>query len=185
MRFLPLFFLLIVAACQPTKGTTERNVDAFKAVDPFIGTAGHGHTFPGATTPFGMVQLSPDNGTEGWDWCSGYNYIDSNIVGFSHTHMSGTGIGDLYDISFMPSQNASNDTSLATTFDHRNEASKPGYYKVKMDNGVTAELTSSPHVGFHQYTFDSGAKPTVGLDLGFSINWDDQPIPKFDCCQIL
>ena len=72
-------------------------------VDPFIGTAAHGHVFPGATTPFGMVQLSPDNGTSGWDWCSGYNYSDSLIAGFSHTHLSGTGIGDLCDILFLPS----------------------------------------------------------------------------------
>src|SRR6266540_1925793 len=71
-----------------------------KYVDPFIGTGGHGHTYPGATVPFGMVQLSPDNGTQGWDWCSGYHYSDSIVAGFSHLHLSGTGIGDLADISF-------------------------------------------------------------------------------------
>jgi putative alpha-1,2-mannosidase len=73
-----------------------------KYVDPFIGTGGHGHTYPGATVPFGMIQLSPDNGTQGWDWCSGYHYSDSMIAGFSHTHLTGTGIGDWCDISVMP-----------------------------------------------------------------------------------
>src|SRR6187431_2069595 len=81
-----------------------------KYVDPFIGTGGHGHTYPGATVPFGMVQLSPDNGSEGWDWCSGYNYVDSTIAGFSHMHLSGTGCGDWADISVMPNTSHIDDT---------------------------------------------------------------------------
>jgi putative alpha-1,2-mannosidase len=94
-----------------------------KYVDPFIGTGGHGHTYPGATVPFGMVQLSPDNGTQGWDWCSGYHYTDSMIAGFSHTHLSGTGIGDLCDISVMPSIGLVNDTIklYQEKFSHKNE----------------------------------------------------------------
>jgi len=85
--------------------------DPNRYVDPFIGTANHGHTFPGAVVPLGMVQLSPDNGTSGWDWCSGYNYADSTIIGFSHTHLSGTGIGDLCDILFMPAELSVNSIS--------------------------------------------------------------------------
>src|SRR4026208_1153454 len=92
-------------------------------VDPFSGTGGHGHTYPGATVPFGMVQLSPDNGTQGWDWCSGYHYSDSMIAGFSHTHLSGTGIGDWCDISVMPALDLVHDTtsSYREKFSHNNE----------------------------------------------------------------
>src|SRR5210317_940716 len=91
------FALIFLGSCQLNSGD-----DYTSWVDPFIGTANHGHTFPGACQPFGMVQLSPDNGVSGWDWCSGYNYIDSTLVGFSHKHLSGTGIGDLADILFLP-----------------------------------------------------------------------------------
>src|SRR6186713_336930 len=107
-----------------------------KYVDPFIGTGGHGHTYPGATVPFGMVQLSPDNGTQGWDWCSGYHYSDSMIAGFSHTHLSGTGIGDWCDISVMPSNGLINDTfSLyREKFSNTNEKATPGFYEVTFNN---------------------------------------------------
>jgi len=118
----------------------EGDVTAF--VDPFIGTAAHGHVFPGATTPFGMVQLSPDNGTSGWDWCSGYHWSDSLIAGFSHTHLSGTGIGDLCDILFLPSMNEfslslpDSTASLAklnrSWFSHEAEQARPGYYAVAL-----------------------------------------------------
>ena len=96
-------FLIAVALLAAVSCSLSRQDDLTILVDPFIGTAAHGHVFPGATTPFGMVQLSPDNGTSGWDWCSGYNYSDTVIAGFSHTHLSGTGIGDLCDILFLPS----------------------------------------------------------------------------------
>src|ERR1700712_153805 len=103
-----------------------------KYADPFIGTGGHGHTYPGACVPFGMVQLSPDNGSQGWDWCSGYNYADSLIAGFSHTHLSGTGIGDWCDISVMPALGLISDTFRLYTekFSHKNEKAIPGYYEV-------------------------------------------------------
>src|SRR5580704_6351688 len=92
-----------------------------KYADPFVGTGGHGHTYPGATVPFGMVQLSPDNGTEGWDWCSGYNYGDSTIAGFSHMHLSGTGCGDWCDISVMPNNGLIDDTAnyFKVKFSHK------------------------------------------------------------------
>ena len=96
--WLPLVILVVTACSKPVEQTADETVEEIRYtqyVDPFIGTAAHGHTYPGATVPFGMVQLSPDNGTHGWDWVSGYNYADSVIVGFSHTHLSGTGIGDL------------------------------------------------------------------------------------------
>ncbi|MBS7563732.1 GH92 family glycosyl hydrolase [Mucilaginibacter sp. Bleaf8] len=143
-------------------------------VDPFIGTGGHGHTFPGATVPFGMVQLSPDNGRGGWDWCGGYYYGDSTITGFSHTHLSGTGIGDWYDISVMPQNELNTDTTDhgKTTFKHSSEKASPGYYHVQMDNGITADLTTTERCGLHAYTFPAKVAPVVKINLGFHINWD-------------
>ncbi len=157
-----------------------RDLTAF--VDPFIGTDGHGHLFPGATTPFGMVQLSPDNGTSGWDWCSGYHYSDSLIAGFSHTHLSGTGIGDLCDILFLPSMQPFSralpdpDASLARLnrvwFSHDAEQARPGYYAVALSSGVDVELTATPRCGIQRYTAVEEGTMHVLLDLGFAINWD-------------
>ena len=91
-----------MAGCKPSSNTDLENHNILSYVNPLIGTSGHGHTFPGAAYPFGMVQLSPDTGLDGWDWCSGYHYSDSSIIGFSHTHLSGTGRSDLMDIMLMP-----------------------------------------------------------------------------------
>ena len=143
-------------------------------VDPFIGTGGHGHTFPGATVPFGMVQLSPDNGRAGWDWCSGYHYSDSLIAGFSHMHLSGTGIGDWLDISVMPLTGPLDDTvkRVKIPFNHENERASPGYYAVTLDNGIKAELTATERCGYHRYTYPQGSEPTIRFDLAFHLNWD-------------
>ena len=144
-------------------------------VDPFIGTGGHGHTYPGATVPFGMVQLSPDNGSQGWDWCSGYNYSDATIAGFSHTHLSGTGCGDWTDISVMPHTSLIDDstTFFRVGFSHKNETAVPGYYGVQLDNGVKVDLTTTERCGFHRYTYPRGSKPVVRFQLSYSINWDN------------
>lgn len=143
-------------------------------VNPFIGTGGHGHTYPGATVPFGMVQLSPDNGTQGWDWCSGYNYSDSVIQGFSHTHLSGTGIGDLCDISVMPTVEIFPDTlPVKCWFNHSEEKASPGYYSVKLSNfDILAEFTATTHAGYHKYTFPASTNASISFDLGFALNWD-------------
>ncbi len=143
-------------------------------VNPFIGTGGHGHTYPGATLPFGMVQLSPDNGTQGWDWCSGYNYSDSMVQGFSHTHLSGTGIGDLCDISVLPMvDKEASAERIRSKYSHKQEAASPGYYAVQLkDFDIWAELTSSIRCGFHRYTFPESKLASIRLDLGFAINWD-------------
>lgn len=143
-------------------------------VNPFIGTSGHGHTFPGATLPFGMVQLSPDTGTSEWDWCSGYHWSDRSLLGFSHTHLSGTGCPDLGDILFAPLSGSLKlspgtkdhpETGYRSTFSHTNEQASPGYYKVKLDSGVQAELTATEHVGMHRYTFPAGAEQNLVVDL--------------------
>ena len=143
-------------------------------VDPFIGTGGHGHTYPGATVPFGMVQLSPDNGREGWDWSSGYHYSDSVIAGFSHMHLSGTGDGEWCDISVLPSSGRITDTGRfhLESFHHAQEEASPGYYSVTLDNGIRAELTATERCGFHQYLFPGDKEPVIRFDLGWHINED-------------
>ena len=149
-------------------------------VDPYIGSGGHGHVFVGASVPFGAVQLGPDNIFKGWDWCSGYNYADSLIIGFAHTHLSGTGIGDLADVLIMP-YTGDVKTSKGTESDHRSgygslyshasEVVKPGYYSVKLDDyNIRAELTASERVGFHQYHFPAGKKARVIIDLKEGVN---------------
>jgi predicted alpha-1,2-mannosidase len=147
-----------------------------KFVNPFIGTGGHGHTFPGATAPFGMVQLSPDTKIDDWDHCSGYHYSDSVILGFSHTHLSGTGIGDYGDIRFMPFTgmlktipgDASNpDNGYASRFSHINEKAQPGYYSVYLsDYDIIVELTATERTGLQKYTFEKNPDSVfILLDL--------------------
>ncbi len=155
-------------------------------VDPLIGSAKHGHVFVGANVPFGAVQLGPNNIFEGWDWCSGYNYASNTITGFAHTHLSGTGIGDLGDISIMPTtgavilnkgQKENPYIGYLSTFSHEKETAKAGYYSVWLDKyDIKAELTTTARVGFHQYTFKKGAEnPHLMLDLVDGIGWD-QPV---------
>src|SRR4026208_1714551 len=140
--------ILVVVLCVPAFSQQ----DLTRYVNPFIGTAGHGHTFPGAIVPFGMVQLSPDTRLTGWDGCSGYHYSDSVIYGFSHTHLSGTGISDYGDVLLMPTvgdvyfnalNNGSTEKGYASRFQHRNETASPGYYSVRLDDdNILVELTA-------------------------------------------
>jgi len=137
-------------------------------VDPFIGTGGHGHTFPGATVPFGMVQLSPDTRIDGsWDGCSGYHHSDTLIYGFSHTHLSGTGCSDWGDIMLMPTAEQSADKKkYASRFSHKNEKATAGFYSVKLDDdNIDVELTATTRAGFHKYTFNKTGNTNVILDL--------------------
>lgn len=138
-------------------------------VNPFIGTGGHGHTFPGATTPFGMVQLSPDTRIDGsWDGCSGYHYSDDVIYGFSHTHLNGTGVSDFGDIMLMPTMGEpSLDNKIySSKFSHDNEKASAGFYSVKLDkHNINARLTTSTRVGFHEYTFNESGQANIILDL--------------------
>jgi len=144
-------------------------------VDPFIGTAAHGHVYPGATMPFGMVQLSPDTRKDNWDACSGYHYSDSSIMGFSHTHLSGTGCGDYGDIRFMPTTGAiqldpgtekNPESGYRSRFSHKNENASPGFYAVKLDDyDIAVELTTSYRTGFHKYNFPKSDQSNVIIDL--------------------
>jgi len=137
-------------------------------VNPMIGTGGHGHTYPGATTPFGMVQLSPDTRVDGsWDGCSGYHYSDNRIYGFSHTHLSGTGCSDYGDIMLMPTMGKAdlNREGYSATFSHQNETASAGFYSVRLDNGIGVRLTASTRVGLHEYTFPQSGQANVVMDL--------------------
>lgn len=172
------FTMVFLATSCQTDGKETKLVDY---VNPFIGTDGHGHTFPGATVPFGMVQLSPDNNHEGWDWCSGYHYSWDTIAGFSHTHLSGTGVPDLMDIRILPLSISENELNQITSlpgnkqyalFSHEDESATPGYYSVKFKNGIQAELTATKRTGMHRYTFPKGTEPAVLLDLGSLVSWD-------------
>ena len=179
-----LLLVILFVSCQQNKenNKTDQSEDLTAYVDPFIGTGEHGHTFPGATRPFGMVQVSPINGTEGWDWCSGYHYSDSVMVGFGHLHLSGTGIGDLADLLVMPANkevdltiDAENRDGLPykSRYSHSNESATPGYYQVYLENPkVNAEVTSTLRTGYHRYTFDKNEEQSLVMDLGFKINWD-------------
>ena len=162
---LVLLFALQISAQQ----------DLARYVDPLIGTGGHGHTFPGAIVPYGMVQLSPDTRLTGWDGCSGYHYSDSIIYGFSHTHLSGTGISDYGDILLMPTagevflnalKNGSTDKGYASRFQHRNETARAGFYAVKLDDeNIFVELTTTARVGMHRYTFPRSDEANIIIDL--------------------
>jgi predicted alpha-1,2-mannosidase len=138
-------------------------------VNPFIGTGGHGHTYPGATVPFGMVQLSPDTRIDGsWDGCSGYHYDDKLIYGFSHTHLNGTGCTDYGDIMLMPTMGEPNlaPKEYASPFSHFNEKATAGFYSVKLEkHNIDVSLTTSTRVGFHQYTFNNAGQANIILDL--------------------
>lgn len=151
-------------------------------VDPYIGTGDHGHVFMGANVPFGLVQLGPTQFSQGWDWCSGYHISDSTIIGFGHMHLSGTGIGDLGDISFMPAVGdvkltrgtlPDETTGIYSYFSHDKETAKAGYYSVHLDRfNIDVELTATQRVGFHKYTFPESADPKVIIDLEHGIGWD-------------
>ena len=133
-------------------------------VNPFIGTGGHGHTYPGATVPHGMVQLSPDTRLTGWDGCGGYHYSDSFIYGFSHTHLSGTGVSDYGDILLMPMNGkpSANNKIYGSMFSHANEKASAGYYSVKLDDdNIQTEFTATERVGFHHYTFSSAEQNNI------------------------
>lgn len=194
---LSLISILTIVSCkkEEKKEVEPAKEDVTKYVDPFIGTGGHGHTFPGATTPFGMIQLSPINGISGWDWCSGYHYSDSLVIGFGHLSLSGTGIGDLNDIVLMPATKEYDLSTLTigkkdqyfkdadkfrdlvpykSKYSHKNEKASVGYYQVYLETPkINAEFTADTYVGMHKYTFKKGDTQSIILNLGFAINWDN------------
>ena len=171
-----ILLLFSFSACVSQQPDAETECYATEYVNPFIGTDFTGNTYPGAQAPFGMVQLSPDNGLPGWDRISGYFYPDSTIAGFSHTHLSGTGAGDLYDISFMPVtlpyKEADAPLGIHSLFSHDEETASAGYYQVRLkDYDINVELTATERCGIQCYTFPE-ADAAIFLNLRKAMNWD-------------
>ena len=159
---------LVVCFGATAVAATMQNLTQY--VNQYVGTGGHGHTFMGANVPFGLVQLGPTEPTRGWDWCSGYYYDDDELIGFGHMHLSGTGIGCLGDVAFLPVKDFK---QTSTRFKHEAEKVHPGYYSLQLtDPNVFVELTATERCGFHRYTFKDGAKAQLALDLSQCIGWD-------------
>ena len=159
---------LVVCFSATAVAATVQNLTQY--VNQYVGTGGHGHTFMGANVPFGLVQLGPTEPTRGWDWCSGYYYDDDELIGFGHMHLSGTGIGCLGDVAFLPVKDFK---QTSTRFTHEAEKVHPGYYSLQLtDPNVLVELTATERCGFHRYTFKDGAKAQLALDLSQCIGWD-------------
>lgn len=175
--FISLFFSFY--SCSVSR---NNSTDFTQFVDPYIGTGGHGHVFMGANVPFGFVQLGPTSIPQSWDWTSGYHISDTTVIGFSHLHLSGTGIGDLSDISFMPvigdvtlnrGTEENPESGMWSYFSRKNEKVKPGYYKTLLDRyGIGVELTATRRVGFHKYTFPEAKDAFVSIDLENGTCWD-------------
>ncbi|SEA77272.1 alpha-1,2-mannosidase, putative [Chitinophaga terrae (ex Kim and Jung 2007)] len=166
---------------SPLPGVKESRL--LSNVDPYIGSGGHGHVFVGASVPFGAVQVGPTNIVKGWDWCSGYHYSDSVVIGFSQMHLSGTGIGDLGDVLIMPytgdvlvdrGTQENPGSGYASRYSHDREIARPGYYAVQLDDyNIKAEVTASERVGFHRYTFPQQGQSNIIIDLKEGIGWDE------------
>lgn len=180
---LGLLATLLMIGCKESKQQVVAELIPTDYVDPWIGTGGHGHVFLGASVPWGMVQLGPTSVTTGWDWCSGYHVSDSTVIGFSHTHLSGTGIGDLLDITVMPVTgevtyargNHDEPQSGLWSYSRRSvEQVEPGYYSTHLERyGIDVELTTTSRIGYHKYTFPEGSKErAIIFDLENGGNWD-------------
>ena len=181
-----LFFfgsIIFLFSCSQRKIKSLSNqISLTQYVDPFIGTGFHGHVFLGANVPFGAVQLGPVNMSQGWDWCSGYHYSDSTVLGFAHTHLSGTGIGDLGDITVMPvtgnvtmarGKIEDQQSGYYSLYSHDEETAVPGYYSVLLKRyDIKAEVTATERVGFHRYTFPASKDSKIIIDLESGIGWD-------------
>jgi len=193
MKYLPIFsYMLFIVmelnSCMTSGEKNERLPDLTRYVDPYIGTGGHGHVFMGANVPFGLVQLGPSSVRQEWDWTSGYHISDSTIIGFSHMHLSGTGIGDLGDINIMPAigdvtlkrgRLPDPSTGIYSYFNRTTEQVNPGYYAVELERyGVKAELTATKRVGFHKYTFPASTQSKIIVDLENGQCWD-RPVETY------
>lgn len=181
--FLLITLLFLLNACGQDNLVTSSAQSPIHYVDPYIGTDGHGHVFLGANLPFGAVQVGPTNFTRGWDWCSGYHYSDSIMIGFAQTHLSGTGIGDLGDVMLMPytgplKTNPGTQeqpfSGYASYYDHEQEQAEPGFYQVNLQTyDIDVQLTASERVGFHRYTFPRAEQARIAIDLAQGVGWDD------------
>lgn len=184
---LGLISCILLSSCHDSLKDSQ-NINLTQYVDPYIGTGDHGHVFLGANVPFGLVQLGPTNITAGWDWSSGYHISDSTIWGFTHMHLSGTGIGDLLDIAFMPvvgnvklgkGDISDPNSGVYSFFNRKTETAKAGYYAVHLDRyNIDVELTATKRVGFHKYTFPQSDNAQIVIDLKSALNWD-KPVDTY------
>ena len=180
LLFVPVLFLCLASCGSSQKGQEMEDLTQF--VDPRIGTGGHGHVFYGANVPYGFIQLGPTSIPQSWDWVSGYHVSDSTVIGFPHTHLSGTGIGDLHDINVMPvvgevtysrGDASSYETGLWSYSDRSKEVVTPGYYRTHLSRyNVDVELTATKRVGFHKYTFLGNESPAIVFDMVNGGCWD-------------
>lgn len=180
LLFVPVLSLCLASCGSSQKGQEMEDLTQF--VDPRIGTGGHGHVFYGANVPYGFIQLGPTSIPQSWDWVSGYHVSDSTVIGFSHTHLSGTGIGDLHDINVMPvvgevtysrGDASSYETGLWSYSDRSKEVVTPGYYRTHLSRyNVDVELTATKRVGFHKYTFLGNESPAIVFDMVNGGCWD-------------
>lgn len=183
-RYIIYCGIIALSSCQNSKSLFKENISLTQYVDPYIGTGGHGHVFVGANVPYGAVQLGPNNISTGWDWCSGYHISDSTLMGFAHQHLSGTGIGDLSDIVFLPytgeikkrrGDHSDEATGAYSYFKRSSEVVKPGFYGVHLDRfDVDAELTSTARVGFHRYTYNKDEDAKVLINLEAAVGWEGE-----------
>ncbi len=174
-------FAMLLTACAQQPAQEQEKLTDF--VNPLIGSGGHGHVFVGASVPFGMVQLGPTSINETWDWCSGYHQDEASVIGFSHTHLSGTGIGDLFDVTVMPVTGEviyergtidNPGSGLWSPADRTQEIAKPGYYSVPLTRyGIKAEMTATARVGLHRYTFPESKEAAIVFDLENGGCWDE------------
>ncbi|MBR5703179.1 MAG: metal-independent alpha-mannosidase, partial [Bacteroidales bacterium] len=181
MKKYSILFLMAAALCASACGCKDSKI--VNKVDPLIGSGFHGHVFVGANVPFGFVQAGPTNVSQGWDWCSGYHDSDSTVIGFSHTHLSGTGCGDLLDITLMPvvgkdliyarGKKDEEGSGLWSYMDRSREIAEPGYYSVPLTRyGITAEMTATERCAIHRFTFPASEESALVFDLKNGGNWD-------------
>lgn len=168
------FLVLSLSMLVGTSCTQVTNPELTDLVDPYIGSGGHGHVFVGANVPFGAIQAGPQNIHKGWDWCSGYHYSDSIIIGFSHTHLSGTGCTDLGDVLIMPftgnmrtqrGEQTNIENSCSSYYSHKNETVSPGYYSLLMDNGIKDEMTTTTRTAIHRITYPQDTENRLLINL--------------------
>ena len=173
IRFSTMLAVVLLVACTVENNEDGHQPDKLQFVDPFIGTGFHGHTFPGATVPHGRVQISPDTHLFGWEASSGYHYDDTTLYGFSHTHLSGTGIGDLGDILFLPYSGSHEDYKSVATFDHEDEEASAGYYKVIVQPwDIVAEFSATKRTAWHKYSYPENSTASLMIDLAHVLQSD-------------
>ena len=171
-----LFCNLLIASCTVSTTSTESE-DILQYVDTFVGNSDNGHTFPGACTPFGMTQVSPETGNDSWRYCSGFNFEDDSIIGFAQTHLNGTGCSDLGDILLFPFTGEVKDGIFKSGYDKTSQTASPGYYKVKLtDSNIDVELTATQRTAYHIYTYNNAKPAHMLLDMQSGVVWDQKAL---------